>query len=377
MGAMKKLFQRLNSKFKNRKERLKAKFSFSSFQVELFFLFAFIFLATIGLWLRPTLFGVDSYATLTAIQQHSFDLLENQPFANFVWGVLPNNLVIFKLIMFLALFSAFVPIWLAVKAIYGQRMAWFSTFLVFSLSPVLLFEFGNFENEIFAYPLIVWAIYFLWRNKYFEFLIFFALASLFWKWFFYLSFFNFGGSQVLEMQLFAGLFNFWALLPFVFLIPLLKDWRLRLGGLCAVFLWLFNAKFFIFLLPFVALSIPIGLDLLKKHDTLRLSLYILAFFGLFGWNIAFFMQQPTEIDLVFVSDSIKLAKDNNSSLFNDPSFGYWLTSQGYPTRYNPGSWLKPDYNKPGFYLTTQDLNCVLIRKQKEQLGRTKIKIFQC
>jgi hypothetical protein len=132
----------------------------------------------------------------------------------------------------------------------------------------------------------------------------------------------------------------------------------------------------ILLLPFIALAIPHALKVIKQHPTIRISLYILAFCGLFGWNIAFLMQQPTQNDLIFVSESVKLSKDTNLPLFNDPSFGYWIQAQGYKTEFNPGSFKDLNYNLKGIYLVEKDLNCLLIKKEKV-IGRKQIAIFQC
>jgi hypothetical protein len=323
------------------------------------------------------LFGFDSYATLSAIKFGFWSSLGNQPVANLFFVLLPDSLLLFKFLMFLSIFASIVPIWLLVRKFYCERTAWITTFLLLSLSPIILFGFGEFENEILAYPFIVWSIYFLLNKHYLKSVTFMCLALLFWKWVYYLTFFNFGGVEVVEMQMFSGLMNLWLLLPFILFIVLIKNRFVAFLGLISVGLWLFNAKLFIFLLPFVSLAIPLGLDLLKKRETLRNSLYILAFCSLIGFNIAFFLQQPTDNDLLFVSNSLKIAKDGNLEFFNDPSLGYWIMAQGFETKYNPGSWKKFDLNKPGIYLTNRDLNCQRIAGQERIIGRKETKIFQC
>ncbi len=354
--------------------------------IKLICLILFLFLATIGLWVRPNLFGVDSYSTLAFIRFGFVDTLGNQPVANFVFGLLPDSIVLFKLIMFSSIVSAMIPIWLLVKKFYDERIAWISLFLLVSLSPIVLFMFGEFENEVFAYPLIVWGIYWLLMSNYKKgwllisnylfALIYFTTSLLFWKWPYYLTFFNNSSTKIVEMQLFAGLINLWALIPFVFFILITNNKKVRYLGLISLLFVLINAKLTIFLLPFIALAIPNALEVLKKHETIKISLYILAFCGLFGWNIAFLMQQPTQSDLVFVSESIKLSKDTNLPLFNEPSFGYWIKAQGINTPSNPGTFLEIDFNQPGIYLTSQDLNCDLIKTEKV-IGRKKINLFQC
>lgn len=344
--------------------------------IKLICLTLFLFIATCGLWIRPNLFGVDSYATLSFIRFGWGETLFNQPIANFVFNLLPDSLLLFKSIMFLSIVAAIVPIFLLVKRFYGERSAWITIFLLMSLSPIVLFSFGEFENEIFAYPLISWAIYFFLTKQYGKSLIFMAEALLFWKWVFYLVSLSTQQTTIVERQLFAGLINFWALIPFIFFIPLIKNLKIRVFGVLALVCVLINAKLFILLLPFIALAIPNALDFLEKHINLRYSLYIIAFFGLFGWNIAFFLQQPTQNDLVFVSDSVKLARDTNLPLFNDWSFGYWIQAQGYYATNNPGAGREINFDKPGVYLTELDSNCNLIKKEKA-IGRKQIAIFQC
>jgi len=107
-----------------------------------FWLACFSFLASIGLWLRSDLFGFDSYATLSAVRFGWFDNLGGQPVANIVWGLLPDSLFVFKLIMFLSLFLSLVAVFRLVWFFYDERKAWLSIFLLMGLSPVLLFGFG-------------------------------------------------------------------------------------------------------------------------------------------------------------------------------------------------------------------------------------------
>jgi hypothetical protein len=354
--------------------------------IRLLFLILFLFLATAGLWIRPTLFGVDSYSTLSFVRYGWAETLTNQPFANFFFALIPDSMILIKLIMFLSIVAAVIPIWLLVREFYDERAAWISIFFLMTLSPIVLFGFGEFENEIFAYPLIAWGIYLFMTKKYWGAVTAITGATLFWKWLYYFTFFNESSSRIVEMQMFSGLINAWALIPFLFFIPLLKKGRAAVFGIIAIIFWLINAKLFIFLIPFVALAIPKGLDLLQKYPTIKyptikFSLYIFAFCGLIGWNIAFFMQQPTQNDIVFVSESIQLARDTNLPLYNDPSFGYWIMAQGIKTPYNPGSseeFPSTYPPSPGIYLTEKfmPLPCELIKTQKD-IGRTKRNIFQC
>lgn len=112
-----------------------------------FFLVSFVFLATIGLWLRGDLFGVDSYATWIAVRFGDFSSLGTQPIANIVWGLLPDSLVVFKAIMFLSILSSVVPLFLLVKHFYSERDAWFSVFLLLGLSPLVCLVLASLRTR--------------------------------------------------------------------------------------------------------------------------------------------------------------------------------------------------------------------------------------
>lgn len=353
-----------------------------------FFLFVLVFLSSISLWFRQTLFGFDSYATLSAVRFGWFDHLFNQPVANIVWRFLPDSLLVFNSIMFFSLFLSVVAIFLLVKHFFEERSAWLSVFCLLGLSPLLLFSFGEFENEILAYPFIVWSIYLILtqKNRFLGYLLLFV-GSLFWFWPFYFSFINSGCSNcAVEQSLFAGLLNLWFLLPFLFVIPLLKG-NLRWFGLLALFGWLWNAKLFIFLIPFVALAIPKLFELLKNHETLQKSITYLAFFGLFAWNVAFLLQSPSVSDWENIDKVVELSKDTNLSIYNDWSYGYWFWSRGIKTPYNPGSGLNPPKSYeiipgrwlalPGIYLTENEMPACVLISEKKEIARKKTNIWQC
>ena len=358
--------------------------------IRYFWLGALVFLASAGLWLRSSLFGFDSYATLAAVRFGWFDNFAWQPFANVVWAILPDSLLIFNLIMFLSLFFCVLGVWKLVCYFYDERKAWISVFLLLGLSPVLLFGFGEFENEVLAYPLIVWSIYWFLTSKSIKTTIQSIVTMLFsfgfWGWPYYLTFFNFGVSKgAVEQNRFAGVINFWFLLPFLFFIPLLSG-NLKWFGLLAMFGWMWNAKLFILLLPFVALAISeffhrveltetsnIYVCFLEKHLN---YVFIIAFFCLIGWNIAFVLQLPNQNDWIAVETAVKLSEDNNLPLYNDWSYGYWFWSKGIKTRNNPGDQFDLNYVGKGVYLTEKDLNCLLVYEKKE-IARKKTNIWQC
>ena len=83
---------------------------------------------------------------------------------------------------------------------------------VMGLSPLVLFSFGEFENELVAYPLILWALYFFFCREWDKVVVLGWFGFLFWPWAYYLSFVQRVFSPVLEMNLFHGLLDAWFLL---------------------------------------------------------------------------------------------------------------------------------------------------------------------
>jgi len=349
-------------------------------------LLVLVFLMTTAIWIRPTLFGFDSYATWSGVKYGWFEILNHQPLANLIFDLLPDNLWVFKALMFLSIFATIIPIYLLVEYFYDKKSAWISIFLLLGLAPVILFSFGEFENEVFAYPLLVWAIYFFLTQKLFKSFLCWVSSFGFWLWPGYFFVYNnlLMPGPAIEQQRFAGVLNLWFLIPFLVCIVLLKPRFVKWAGLFAVGCWLFNAKLFILLLPFVALALIEGLNLLdayeKKHENTlfnRKSVYLLAFFCMIGVNIAYLLQQPTANDLDLVKTSIKLSQDTNYPILNDWSFGYWLWAEGYKTKYNPGTGPPTDYNYTyqTIILSQYDFNCPIVKQY--DFGFRKAFLYKC
>jgi hypothetical protein len=203
----------------------------------LFWLGAFGFLATISIWFRSSLFGFDSYATLSAVRFGWFDTLGGQPIANLVWGLLPDSVFVFNFLMVCSAILSIVAIFCIVKLFYEERLAWISVFLLVSLSPVILFGFGEFENEVLAYPFLLWGFFYFFKKKYVKGLFLLLFGTSFWFWPFYFSFLEWFwcGFWLLSRSCLLGLLNFWLLIPFLFFIPLLKG-KLKCLGCCFFFL---------------------------------------------------------------------------------------------------------------------------------------------
>ena len=316
-----------------------------------------VFLCSLGLWFRSSLFGLDSYAFKANVCTGFSSTVGNNPLALHFFGLMPCNLLFFKLVMFLSLLVSLYFVFLVVKKEFNERTAWQSIFLLMALGPLLLFEFGKFENELFAYPFIVFGIYCFLNRDWFGGVSGLVASLVFWGWPFYLTFF---GGGVLEQQLFAGLLPLFGLVFVVPLIFLSKDRKVLLGGAVSVVLFLWNAKLFIFLIPFVCLGLAELVKLLDEKQRIKDFVMPLAFILLLGWNVAFFLASPTINELKIVEETVQLHKDTNFRIYNDWSYGYWLLDAGYDSQ-NYGGGEDENYfgyKKPFIGLSMKDLSVV-------------------
>ena len=323
------------------------------------FLFAIIvFLCSIGLFVRQSLFGFDSYAFKAFVCTGWNKTLGSNPLATYFFELMPCNLLFFKVVMFVSLLLSLWFIFLIVKKFFEERTAWISIFLLLSLSPIMLFEFGKFENELLAYPFIVFAIYSLLNKKWFAGLSGFTASIVFWGWPYYFTFGLSSANIVMEMKLFSGLLPLFGLVFVVPLIFLFKDKKILVGALLSVVMFLWNAKFFIFLMPFLALGLGNLIEILKNREQLQNFVYMLAFFLIIGFNIAFILAQPTNLEHNLIEEAVTYSKENNLSLKNDWSFGYWILDHGIDTGvYGGGSDTNYFlYDKPFVAVTNKDLS---------------------
>lgn len=342
------------------------------------YLAGIVFLASISLFLRFSLFGFDSYAWNELVCNGWSKTLKGNPFAWQLIQYLPCSLLFLKVVMFLCLFFTVLIIWKIVKDFYDERSAWISIILLLSLSPIMLFEFGKFENEIFAYPFIVLGIYFLLNKKFIFGFVSLFFSLVFWAFPYYFTFF---GGSVLEQQIFSGLLPLFGLIFVVPLIFLSKDKNILVGSVVTLVMFLFNAKFFIFFIPFVALGLGELVKILDEREQLKNFVYVLAFILLIGWNVAFFFASPTIHEHIVVEEAVQLHKDTNFLIFNDWSYGYWLLNHGYDSGIYGGG-KKTDYNlieKPFIGLTMEDLSavgCVPTSPGFSSLTRS-MKVWKC
>lgn len=355
-------------------------------RIELACFGVFCFLATLCIWFRWNLFGFDSYAHLNLVCFGFNSSLFNQPVANMVFSLLPCNLFIINLFMLVLFAFSLFGVFLLVEHFFGSRLAWVSSFLLISLSPMVLFGFFEFENELLAYPFIIWGIYFLLTNKKLFSLICFCYSLLFWKWVYYFTFLQ-GNSLIIELNLFHGLLDLWFLLPFLFFIPFLKkiNPKLMMWGLIAVVFLLWNSKLFVFVLPFLGLAIAQAITTIKSSNS-KLFLIekvrnntkyiaLLAVFCLVGWNITYLISSPTQKDWKTIQIGIKESQDKNLPLYANLSYDYWTTNQLKKEVFPHQIIYTKKLLIPHVLITSEDLNCTLISNLDEYPKLRRV--YQC
>lgn len=173
---------------------------------EFLIFFCFCLISFFGVFVRKDLFGFDSYALWSAISTNNFVNFPLQPFANFFFVWFPSNVTFFKFFMFFSFFVTLFFVWFFSKRLYGNKDGWLITFCLLGLFPVFLFEFAKFENELFAFPLIVLGIFLLLFRKWYFFVpLLFSLGFWLWPGYFFVFGFDWG---VLEQFFLSGLFGF-------------------------------------------------------------------------------------------------------------------------------------------------------------------------
>ena len=337
-----------------------------------------MFICSLGLWFRQHLFGFDSYATALCVKTGECGSLIYQDLAIQIFDLIPHNLLVFKLIMFLSLFFSIYFLWLLVKNFYDERTAWLSIIVLFATTPFVLFEFAKFENELFAFPFILLGCYWL-LKKDLKFVVAWVASLSFWWWPGYLFLFGFK-SGVMELQLFVGLSTLF--LGFVFIFPYFfqKSWWLLLVGVVFLVFGLLSSHLTIFMLPIVVLGIAqfIQLARSKQWDTKNIILPCIIL--IIALNYALIVAVPTTNDLGLIQETIELHKKTNYPIYNDWSYGHWLQYYDYETIFRSGG-EDPDYNslkKPFIGLTMRDLTDLGCKSVKTNVSHVrKIKIWKC
>jgi len=122
--------------------------------MELAILFIVTCFASIGLFLRTNLFAYDSYAFLSYVNGFTGEFGFGHELFFALIKLMPNNLLFFDFVMFGALFCSLVALYYGLKVIYAKRVSMVALLVTLAASPILLFSFAQFQNELFGYPFI-------------------------------------------------------------------------------------------------------------------------------------------------------------------------------------------------------------------------------
>lgn len=341
--------------------------------------------------------GMDTYYFLDFICYNGVLGNESLLFQH-ILSFLPCNFAVLKGILFLLAFLTVVGVAKTGELFY--KNGWLAGLFVF-FAPVFFFEFAKFENDQFAFPILVWATYFFLKGtiekkvKYnFLGIALVVFAGLFWQGaIFYLPAFGlisliglpyavaaiacFGNKmfneitptyQVTESLPFVGLIYlgvFLSLFVGIFLQPVLI-----LPSIYFLIIATANSKFVfhsVLFLSVAALSIYNNpkLNRLEVWGLIKTILVFTAVVMALVSGLVVITKPPTlqDIDLVeaFVAEG---------GGKNDWSYGHWVNFYGGNASASHGGNPIQDYNS-GKILTAVDLNCLLLSKSGN------IKFYDC
>jgi hypothetical protein len=370
-----------------------------AWKTRLVILLVLAFFASITSFLRSYLFGFDSYASIVCQTQGDCGMLGMQPLMIFVLKVLPFHPVLLNLIFWLVCFSTFLALFLLGNHFCkDERKVWIALLVLISFCPFFVFHLHEWENEMFAYPLLLFGLWFVLEKKWLPSVGMFVLAGLFWAGSAYIlvpwaflavegwlilpfvgSCFVFGvgkGLQLLSSSSVSESVFGWGLLDLfllVFVLPFSLGFSagemfLACGLVVGIIFSLIQGKLIFCLVPFVLLGLLNALELCEKRNINTNTLIPLAFFMLLCMNVAFLGAEPTTKQMSLTKESIELSKDANIQLYNDWSYGYWLNYYGFKTKFD-GTKPNPDYNnlqRPFMALTDHNLSpidCTIIKER--------------
>ena len=96
-----------------------------NFRTKFLVLLGLCFLSFLGVFFRSDLFGFDSYASWLCVKGNCLDLGWQQG-AVFLFGLMPDSLLFFKVVMFASFFVSILILWFFVKKFFSERIAWYS-----------------------------------------------------------------------------------------------------------------------------------------------------------------------------------------------------------------------------------------------------------
>jgi len=109
---------------------------------------------------RPSFYGFDShyYLSKVCIQDNHYVASDNLPLTNLIFEVLPCDFIILKLLL-IGLFGLSILALYKIAERTWRGTGWI-TILLTGASTVFLFSSFKFENDAFAIPLLLFALYF-------------------------------------------------------------------------------------------------------------------------------------------------------------------------------------------------------------------------
>jgi len=223
-------------------------------------------LAFIGLFLKTAFFANDSFASWACVANGWCETLAWQPGAVFLFELFPANIIFVKFVMLFCFILAMLACFSLVKRFFSEETAFLAILFGLVVSPVIIFEFSKFENEIFALPLIFWGIYFLFDSKVKNKVIGLLLVGASWLFWLFPGYLFIRQVQffplILELTLFSGLFGFFVgifFIPFIFLV---ENRQLKWFALVGIFLMFFSSKLAVLFIPFLFIGIAQAIELL-------------------------------------------------------------------------------------------------------------------
>lgn len=350
-------------------------------------------IASIGVFVRQVPFGYDSYAFFSYLSGFTPAFGGHDLFFTII-HFFPNSFLFFAVISWLCLLVAVLGLYFGLKQVFSFQTAFLATLICLAAAPILIFDFAQFQNELFAYPFIFWSFYCLMKKEknYSWFALafalmgcFFWLGSLLWIGivacglitsflvvlllsfpFWYDKFsWAFGSIQGVAFNTyFWGLIDYFLLFPFIFAVFVTdeKRWWIWMGVslVCAMF----SARFVILSIPFIALGVGYACDKWLSRYASAKNIVLCTILLIICWQIALFMQHPSDSEMAISKQFVEDCKISQNCV-NDWSVGWWVTSVSGATPYKSGP-PDPDYNhltRPFAALTVNTLDCNLVEHQ--------------
>lgn len=353
--------------------------------------------------LNPSFMGYDTYYFLANICNASSIATESIT-TQAIFSLIPCNFYFIKIMQYLLALLALLGV-AQTGRVFNQKKGWLAGLFVL-LAPGFIFEFAKLESENFAFPILFWANYFvikgIMQKKIKPQLIGLALvgiAALLWEGsIFYLLVFSLMTLVATPFGL-LGLSMFWIkifghlqsnntvwentfLIGFVYLgVFLFSTIGVVLNPVVLIpgFAWLAmgftNSKLAFHAIPWLAIGTLLlyeskalnNLD--KKFKTpiwktckITLLTSVIALVLVSGIAISL-AQPPTQEQAQIIKQFVEI-QASGEDVKNDWGYGHLVNFYGGKATAHSGGIWKQDYST-GFILTSQELNCILLRNAKE------------